>query len=162
MIRRPPRSTRTDTLFPYKTLFRSNRRGQFSLPRWIIRGLTRDGDIMDVAFRKARIGDLDEASSLLQILNGAGAGVAHRGLHAAAKLMDYVLRRALIGHLTLDAFGHQLHMILDVLLDIAICRPTRHRAYRSHAAIAFVGAPLIQERLSGCLLRSRKQGAYHH
>src|SRR3546814_5764148 len=24
MIRRPPRSTRTDTLFPYKTLFRSN------------------------------------------------------------------------------------------------------------------------------------------
>src|SRR3546814_6550878 len=28
MIRRPPRSTRTDTLFPYTTLFRSVRRGQ--------------------------------------------------------------------------------------------------------------------------------------
>src|SRR3546814_11036139 len=27
MIRRPPRSTRTDTLFPYTTLFRSRRRG---------------------------------------------------------------------------------------------------------------------------------------
>src|SRR3546814_5102831 len=26
MIRRPPRSTRTDTLFPYSTLFRSGRR----------------------------------------------------------------------------------------------------------------------------------------
>src|SRR3546814_9241191 len=26
MIRRPPRSTRTDTLFPYTTLFRSNER----------------------------------------------------------------------------------------------------------------------------------------
>src|SRR3546814_4180731 len=26
MIRRPPRSTRTDTLFPYTTLFRSRRR----------------------------------------------------------------------------------------------------------------------------------------
>src|SRR3546814_1898379 len=26
MIRRPPRSTRTDTLFPYTTLFRSGRR----------------------------------------------------------------------------------------------------------------------------------------
>src|SRR3546814_15279491 len=25
MLRRPPRSTRTDTLFPYTTLFRSNR-----------------------------------------------------------------------------------------------------------------------------------------
>src|SRR3546814_6753701 len=30
MIRRPPRSTRTDTLFPYTTLFRSDRR----LPMW--------------------------------------------------------------------------------------------------------------------------------
>src|SRR3546814_17409690 len=27
MIRRPPRSTRTDTLFPYTTLFRSDREG---------------------------------------------------------------------------------------------------------------------------------------
>src|SRR3546814_17110459 len=26
MVRRPPRSTRTDTLFPYTTLFRSHRR----------------------------------------------------------------------------------------------------------------------------------------
>src|SRR3546814_4140215 len=28
MIRRPPRSTRTDTLFPYTTLFRSRGRGE--------------------------------------------------------------------------------------------------------------------------------------
>src|SRR3546814_13576306 len=28
MIRRPPRSTRTDTLFPYTTLFRSRKAGQ--------------------------------------------------------------------------------------------------------------------------------------
>src|SRR3546814_2137276 len=33
MIRRPPRSTRTDTLFPYTTLFRSQSRpGQHFLP----------------------------------------------------------------------------------------------------------------------------------
>src|SRR3546814_17307207 len=30
MIRRPPRSTRTDTLFPYTTLFRSRLRGESS------------------------------------------------------------------------------------------------------------------------------------
>src|SRR3546814_4719975 len=40
MIRRPPRSTRTDTLFPYTTLFRS--RTQFTAPgvarRWQDRG----------------------------------------------------------------------------------------------------------------------------
>src|SRR3546814_8401346 len=34
MIRRPPRSTRTDTLFPYTTLFRSSLgRGIIGLPR---------------------------------------------------------------------------------------------------------------------------------
>src|SRR3546814_15703215 len=31
MIRRPPRSTRTDTLFPYTTLFRSQASGAFGL-----------------------------------------------------------------------------------------------------------------------------------
>src|SRR3546814_4261544 len=33
MIRRPPRSTRTDTLFPYTTLFRSDREVPFVEPR---------------------------------------------------------------------------------------------------------------------------------
>src|SRR3546814_2011111 len=33
MIRRPPRSTRTDTLFPYTTLFRSLSLRQFFQPR---------------------------------------------------------------------------------------------------------------------------------
>src|SRR3546814_4846511 len=32
MIRRPPRSTRTDTLFPYTTLFRSRRRSKDTDP----------------------------------------------------------------------------------------------------------------------------------
>src|SRR3546814_12465450 len=38
MIRRPPRSTRTDTLFPYTTLFRSTIRVWVLIPR------TRPGD----------------------------------------------------------------------------------------------------------------------
>src|SRR3546814_1471965 len=33
MIRRPPRSTRTDTLFPYTTLFRSEKAGQRLAPQ---------------------------------------------------------------------------------------------------------------------------------
>src|SRR3546814_2784650 len=33
MLRRPPRSTRTDTLFPYTTLFRSGRSQAFATPR---------------------------------------------------------------------------------------------------------------------------------
>src|SRR3546814_17118015 len=40
MIRRPPRSTRTDTLFPYTTLFRSPRRPPVTSVRWFGRCLT--------------------------------------------------------------------------------------------------------------------------
>src|SRR3546814_5623626 len=35
MIRRPPRSTRTDTLFPYTTLFRSNAKLERGLPFFV-------------------------------------------------------------------------------------------------------------------------------
>src|SRR3546814_10930760 len=38
MLRRPPRSTRTDTLFPYTTLFRSNPR--FGHPDRLVRNRT--------------------------------------------------------------------------------------------------------------------------
>src|SRR3546814_3095046 len=41
MIRRPPRSTRTDTLFPYTTLFRSGRRGADALHRDVPFGAVR-------------------------------------------------------------------------------------------------------------------------
>src|SRR3546814_6295678 len=40
MIRRPPRSTRTDTLFPYTTLFRSPRRELYDRRRDCCRGCT--------------------------------------------------------------------------------------------------------------------------
>src|SRR3546814_4167032 len=38
MLRRPPRATRTDTLFPYTTLFRS-------LPRWLMRAHWQAGGV---------------------------------------------------------------------------------------------------------------------
>src|SRR3546814_5003867 len=44
MIRRPPRSTRTDTRFPYTTLFRSHRR-----PRASYRARTHGGGARDTA-----------------------------------------------------------------------------------------------------------------
>src|SRR3546814_9474204 len=37
MIRRPPRSTRTDTLFPYTTLFRSTRSSRRRLRKYFAR-----------------------------------------------------------------------------------------------------------------------------
>src|SRR3546814_10174999 len=41
MIRRPPRSTRTDTLFPYTTLFRSGA-GRTRARAWAYHGRSRD------------------------------------------------------------------------------------------------------------------------
>src|SRR3546814_18941973 len=48
MIRRPPRSTRTDTLFPYTTLFRSNDHDPFEVllnAKKQARGVTIDTDL---------------------------------------------------------------------------------------------------------------------
>src|SRR3546814_18110929 len=50
MIRRPPRSTRTDTLFPYTTLFRSAGIGREELQR---RGLRRGRGDDDRIFHRA-------------------------------------------------------------------------------------------------------------
>src|SRR3546814_2326111 len=45
MIRRPPRSTRTDTLFPYTTLFRSVRRSESRLQGLTKRANGRRSDV---------------------------------------------------------------------------------------------------------------------
>src|SRR3546814_15840861 len=62
MIRRPPRSTRTDTLFPYTTLFRSG--GKQRLPRKEEAGVhhleLRTADII-AGERRRHIGVLHEA-----------------------------------------------------------------------------------------------------
>ena len=43
----------------------------------------------------------------------ACADIAHRGAQAADELVQDVADRALVGHLALDAFGHQLQRVLD-------------------------------------------------
>src|SRR3546814_7439658 len=70
MIRRPPRSTRTDTLFPYTTLFRSLRNSGASYPETLdpngldeadfVSGFTREGFIEAVEQSKEyiRAGDI--------------------------------------------------------------------------------------------------------
>src|SRR3546814_12561983 len=52
MIRRPPRSTRTDTLFPYTTLFRS----------WSVHGIS-----FHSKFRKKPYGKLNSACRIIRL-----------------------------------------------------------------------------------------------
>src|SRR3546814_16145844 len=48
MIRRPPSSTRTDTLFPYTTLFRSTGRPLvLTFSQWLVELLPRTGTVSD-------------------------------------------------------------------------------------------------------------------
>src|SRR3546814_20020304 len=66
MIRRPPRSTRTDTLFPYTTLFRS-----FHQPR-------RHGDIADAVgrFPQLHVDPVGDGDRFMDIPERAGAAEA--------------------------------------------------------------------------------------
>src|SRR3546814_661841 len=57
MIRRPPRSTRTDTLFPYTTLFRSPRRGCLHGPAKLLirfRGTIKHSQKLAIYLRRYR------------------------------------------------------------------------------------------------------------
>src|SRR3546814_12050869 len=77
MIRRPPRSTRTDTLFPYTTLFRS--------------GVGFGDAVHDVVDGVVARADVAEAEQHLGFGGGEAAGVdAHRGDMAVARVDDLV------------------------------------------------------------------------
>src|SRR3546814_3360616 len=93
MIRRPPRSTRTDTLFPYTTLFRSLRRsGKIALTGRQMQILVKSSMIMEVEAHNERL------DALLPLLE--------TGLPAPANLVKL--------HLS----GHFCHAPRPELLDM--------------------------------------------
>src|SRR5690606_23987886 len=75
--------------------------------------------------------------------------------------MQYMTRRTLVRHLTLDAFGHEFQLVLYFLLEVAVSAAARPGADRAHAAISLVRAALIQERVAGRLVRAGEQRADH-
>src|SRR3546814_6455887 len=69
MIRRPPRSTRTDTLFPYTTLFRSKVRGKWT---YLYRAVDKRGDTIDFYLSPTR-----SAKAAKRFLGKALRGLKH-------------------------------------------------------------------------------------
>src|SRR3546814_15727067 len=93
MIRRPPRSTRTDTLFPYTTLFRSYGKAEEQVVGHPETDVQAGQQIAIVVLR--RIGDdrTDRPRELLQQCVIFGAAVAH-----AARTAGWRARRGARGH----------------------------------------------------------------
>src|SRR3546814_2896550 len=67
MIRRPPRSTRTDTLFPYTTLFRSRQRVELCLQRTGQANLAVIGASVCIDAKKRSEEHTSELQSLMRI-----------------------------------------------------------------------------------------------
>src|SRR3546814_6761278 len=97
MIRRPPRSTRTDTLFPYTTLFRSRRRSRRSTTFRLRPSTPNDGRAMTSPLYLAiDTPHLDAAQTLAQKVRHHVGGLklgleffcanGHHGVHEMAKL----------------------------------------------------------------------------
>src|SRR5437763_3654495 len=124
------------------TAFRGACGGQFRPaelhPAGVIRAFAGDGDVVDVAFAQAGSGDAHELRLLMELGKISGADISHRGAQAPRELMHDVADWALVGYLALDTLRHQLERILDVLLEVTVCGPARHRAHRAHAAIGLV------------------------
>src|SRR3546814_6560825 len=74
MIRRPPRSTRPDTLFPYTTLFRSLYR---TVPLGQRGGVNREDSVADLGLDRARALEQRQRRHLLDALDHRQADAAH-------------------------------------------------------------------------------------
>src|SRR3546814_14061537 len=85
MIRRPPRSTRTDTLFPYTTLFRSPQAAATRLRAEIAKSPDNDELKLDLALALTRLGETDEPLRLPDALP-ANLGTEDRARKGRARL----------------------------------------------------------------------------
>src|SRR3546814_10823141 len=123
MIRRPPRSTRTDTLFPYTTLFRSHQaRVPHACPdcgdqdlKPMGRGTQRIEEYLAELFPQARVARIDADSTRLKGSAAALFAKVHAGdvdllvgTQMVAKGHDFT-NLGLVGVLNADAMRSEEH-----------------------------------------------------
>src|SRR5205085_4263130 len=122
-----------------------------------------------VAFMDGRAGDLNKAALGAELLDRAGAAVAHAGPEAADELEDVVGQGPLVGHAALDPLGDELlgrgalgvaaAALGGALLAVAFVRPLCHRADGAHAAIGLEAAAAEDDGVAGALGQAGEQPA---
>src|SRR3546814_3181056 len=107
MIRRPPRSTRTDTLFPYTTLFRSD--DQYLVPYLaLFEVLDRIGKDVETLFQHQPANEADRRHVVVDAEAPppgeiALAGIEYISIDAAGPDADFVVHPLLA-----DQLGHRI------------------------------------------------------
>src|SRR3546814_1831595 len=100
MIRRPPRSTRTDTLFPYTTLFRSDRaEDACEIADFLGNQEVALHEALDVQQAGVRVEAHARRDLLLHVEGEALVGPAGEIVHVAAKGPQEILRLLEAAHL---------------------------------------------------------------
>src|SRR5678815_2069508 len=120
-------------------------RGRAPLLHPVVRRLLGDDDVVDVALAEPAGGDADEARVPPELLDRSATGVAHAAPDAAEHLVDVHRQAALVRDAPLDALGHQLLLLVDVALEVALLAAALHRPERTHAPVALVAAALVQD-----------------
>src|SRR3546814_13380246 len=89
MIRRPPISTRTDTLFPYTTLFRSILGEQAQVQDAAVKSASRAAQLSQIQYREGSVSYLDVIDADRMVLQQRRVAVQLDGLraHAAVDLI---------------------------------------------------------------------------
>src|SRR3546814_7896976 len=106
MIRRPPRSTRTDTLFPYTTLFRSHFAGEDGHRFAALVEMANRPDIDAIWFARGGYGACRIAQDAVAAMTDAARGKAFLGYSDQGNLLGCLYR---------EGFDHVAHgpMIAD-------------------------------------------------
>src|SRR3546814_13167084 len=135
MLRRPPRSTRTDTLFPYPTLFRSR---EVSLHRGRLQGAVR-GVGQDPL---ANAASLDSAPVIAGEMPSDG-GLLFAALARASQIcgaLESVLGMSIPFAMQREQFGRPLsnfqaiqHLLSELGAEAAAAEPTRESVGKSES-----------------------------
>src|SRR3546814_8927351 len=133
MIRRPPRSTRTDTLFPYTTLFRSN-----TLWPRIAGAHHRHIDVVDPGARDELLGAVDDIMIAFEL----GAGLERRGVGTRAGFGQAIARhpvhRDQVGQERSEEHTSELQSLMRTSYAVFCLKKTKIVTHIPHVTINII------------------------